>query len=102
MRDRVAVAVKDAGERSSIKAPPLVRFVDIRSDDSLVENLSAGEVRVQVDVGGQDEVLVVIIGIFAEGDQIGGRSDLVRVVRLTCTAAVFGVCRHYKQTRDQG
>ena len=92
MRDRVAVSVKDAGE----ERPPT------RCNDSLVEDLASGEVGVQVDVGRQDEVLVVVFGRLAQGDQIRSRGDLVWVVRLTRAAAVFGVSRQYKQARYQG
>jgi hypothetical protein len=51
----MAISVKDAVKRSALKA----RFdiIRIRGDDSPVEDLAAGEVGVQVDVGGQNEVL---------------------------------------------
>jgi len=96
----VAVAVKDAGKGASLGQ--FRGVVDFRRDDGLVEDLAAGQIRVQVDVGGQDEVLVVISGTLAEGDQVGGRGDLVCVVRFSRTPAVLGVSRQDKHTRGQG
>ena len=58
MRDRVIVAVENAGERNPV----------IPGDDSLVKNFASGQIRVQVDVGGQNEVLVVIFESLAEGN----------------------------------
>jgi hypothetical protein len=87
------VAVEDAGEAISGEDRPariLVTGVGIRRNDRLVEDLAAGEVGVQVDVGGQEEVLVVVAGSLAEGDQIGGRGDPVGIVRRAAAAAVLG------------
>ena len=89
----MTTAIENAGESSS---EPALRVIDVRCDNRLVEDPSAGEVRVQVDVGGQDEVLVVVAGRLAEGDQIGGRGDLVGIVRLACPAAVLGLGRQGK------
>jgi hypothetical protein len=61
--------------------------------NSPVKDLSAGQVRIQVDVGGQDEVLVVVVGSLAEGDQVFCCSNLVRIVRFSCAATVFGIGR---------
>ena len=77
----MGVAVKNAIER---------RF-PTRRDNGLVEDLSDRQVGVQVDVVCQDEVLAVIFGTIAEGDQVGGRSDLVRVVRRPAAPAIFAL-----------
>ena len=98
----MAVAAKDPSERSPPKARFVSRPVHVAwCNHGLVEDLSAGEVRVQVDVGGQDEVLAVVFRRLAEGDQIGGRGDLVGIVRLARPAAVFGVSREaQREDRD--
>jgi hypothetical protein len=45
---------------------------------------------VRPNIGGKDEVLVVILGIIvAEGDQVGGGGDLVGIVRVSRAPAVF-------------
>ena len=90
----MAVSVKDTGERSTLEVRVRVIWVGIWGDDGLVEDLALGQVGVQVDVGGQYEVLVVISGSLAEGNHIGCRSDLVRVVRCPASPAVFGLDRH--------
>ncbi|MHC4537558.1 MAG: hypothetical protein ACYS6K_26800 [Planctomycetota bacterium] len=77
MRDRMTIAIEDAREISY---------------DCPVKHLAAGQIRIQVDVGGQDEVLVVIFGILAQQHQVLSRGDLVRIVRLSRTATVLGVC----------
>ena len=47
-------------------------------------------------------MLVVVIGRLAEGDQIGGRGDLVRVVRLVPSPPLYLACsRQDEQTRGQ-
>ena len=87
----MAVPVKDAVKRDSLK--PLPGIVCIRSDDGPFEDLPAGQARSQVDVGGQDEMLIIIVGILAEQHQVLGRGDLVRIVSLARAAAVFGIGR---------
>ena len=89
MRDRMPVAVKDAHEGSPLE--PALRVTGVRCDDGPVKNLAAGQVGVQVDVGGQDEVLEVVFGSLAQQHQVFGRSDLVRLVRLSGAAAVSGL-----------
>ena len=83
----MAVAVKDAGEWCSLKTR--LDGVRIWGYDSFVEYPAARQIRVQVDVSGQDEVLVVVFGGFAEGDQVGGCGDLVWVVGRAAAAGVF-------------
>ena len=79
----MTVTVKDTG-KGELPSP---------CNDGVVEDLAAGEVGVQVDVGGEDEVLVVIGGRLAEGDQVGGGGDLVGVVRLTRCPRCIGLGR---------
>jgi hypothetical protein len=85
----VAVAIKNSAETLSLAHNRQARAW-VGRDDGPVEDLAAGKVGVQVDVRGQDEVLIVVFGRLAEGDQIGGRGDLVRIVRLSRPAAVLG------------
>jgi hypothetical protein len=95
----MATSVKDATEKSPPK--PVFRWVS-RCHDRPVKDLPVGELGVQVDIGGQDKVLVVIPGSFAEGDQIGGRGDLVRVLGRPAAPAVLGVGgKTEKANRDQ-
>ncbi len=63
MRDSVTIAIEDSSKCSSLKS--LLHIIHIPGNDGLVEDLSAGQIRVQVDIGRQDEVLVVIINIIA-------------------------------------
>ena len=90
MADHVALTVKHPGERGPLELVILAGRVSIRGDDGLIEDLAAGEIGVQVDVAGQDEVLVVIAGSLAQQDQIGGRGDLVGVLSRAAAPAVFG------------
>jgi hypothetical protein len=85
----MAIAVKDAGESRALEI--VFDCIHIRRNDGFVEDLPAGEVGVQVDVGSQEEVLGVIFGTIAQQHQVLCRSDPVRVVRLSRPAAVFGV-----------
>src|SRR5512133_3749627 len=81
-------AIQNAHERGPLKREPITSLARMRSDDSSVEDLAAGEVGVQVDVGRQNEVLVVVFGGFAESNQIGGRGNLVGIVHRTGATAV--------------
>jgi hypothetical protein len=96
----MTITIKDTGKWSTVK--PRARVIYVWRNDGSVEDLAAGEVGVQVDVGGQDEVLVVVLGGLAQQHQVFCRSDLVRVIRVSGTAAVFGVGRQYEQARNQG
>ena len=95
----MTIAIEDARKRGP--TGDTVPWVVIRSDDGLIEDLAAGEVGVQVDVGGHDKVLVVIGGRLAEGDQIGGRGDLVGVLGRPAAPGVSGLGGQDKQTRGQ-
>ncbi len=75
----MTITVEDAGKG----------YVSSRCDDGLIKDLPAGEVRIQVDVGGQDEMLIVIFGSLAKHHQVFCCSYLVRVVWLSCAAAVL-------------
>ena len=92
-RDHMTIAIKDTRERHSLKLRVLITWVCIRCNDGLVEDLSAWEIGVQVDVGCQDEMPAVIVETVAKQDQIGGRGDLVRAVGLSRAAAVLGIGR---------
>jgi hypothetical protein len=71
MRDRMTVTIEGAGEVCSLHIGVFVCGKS-RSNNGPIEGLSAGEVWVEVDVGGQDEVFVVVFGGFTESDQVGG------------------------------
>jgi len=107
MRDCVAMAVETTREGSSLIVA--LHVVGVRCNDGPVEDLPAGEVGVEVDLGGQEEVLVVITGRLAEGDQVGGRGDLVRVLSRSAAAGVLGLSDysereygHYYQRSSHG
>jgi len=102
MGDCVTIAIKDAGERSPLKPRVPVIRVSIWRNDGPVEDFAAGEVGVEVDVGGQDKVLVVILGTIAKCHQIGWRGDLVRVFSCSASPAIFGLGREAdKANRDK-
>ncbi len=84
----MVLTVKDTGENGSLE--PVLGLVHVGRNHSLVKDLSPGELGVQVDVFGQDEVLVVIGGRLAEGDQVGRRGDLKRILGRAAAPAVFG------------
>src|SRR4030042_854256 len=85
----MTIAIEDTSERSA--RCQRKRVVNNWGDDGFVEDLAAGQIRSHVDVGCQDEVLVVIFGAVAKCDQIGGRGDLVWVVRLSGAAAILSL-----------
>ena len=93
----MVVTVKNAVKRSSPK--PQFTIVHIRSDDGPVEDLTAGEVGVQVDVRSQDEVLAVIFGTIAQQHQVLCRSDLEWVIRFSRPAIIFGMGRKADKAR---
>ncbi len=93
MQDVMTMAVKDAGERSPLEiTPPIIPVV--RRDDGLVEDLAARQIGVQVDVGCQNEVLIVIFGAFAKQHQVLCCSNLVRVIRLSRPATILCLSWH--------
>lgn len=61
----MAVAIKGTCERDSLESS--LNVVRIGRNDRPVEDFAAGEVGIQVDVGGQDKVLVVTLRRLAEG-----------------------------------
>jgi hypothetical protein len=65
MRDDMPVTVEVTGEKSPLEITPFIVRVRIWRNDGPVEDLAAGEIGIQVDVGGQDEVLVVVVGCLA-------------------------------------
>ena len=88
MRDRVTVAVEDASKTDAIKLQ-LTCIISIRRNNGLLEDFPGGKVGIKVDVGGQDEVFVVIFGIIAKQYQVTGRGDLIRIIRFACAAGKF-------------
>ena len=90
VRDHVPIAIKDTAEGGPLEAQVTVVRMHIWSNHSPTKDLPPRQIRVQIDIGREDEVLVVVVGRLAEGDQIGGRGDLVRVVGLARAAAVLG------------
>src|SRR4030042_6200213 len=70
----------------------------IGSDQGFRKNPPLRKIRIQINVVGQDKVLVVIFGTVAEQHQVLCRGDVVGVVRLSRTAAVLGIDRKAEKT----
>ncbi len=84
----MTVAIKVSRERRTTKHFWIIVYV-FRCNDRLIEDLAAGKVGIQIDVVGQDEVLVVIFGILAKQHQVLGRSYLVWIVWFAGATSVF-------------
>jgi len=97
--DYMATPVKNTAERRSLE--PAFHVARFRRNDGLAEDLAARQIRIQVDVGGQDEVLVVILGTVAKQYQVSGRSDLIRVLGRSRTTLVLGMGRPNQEKRRQ-
>jgi hypothetical protein len=102
----MAVTVKGTCKPSSFKCrkyPQIIcRIVCIWRNHGPVKHLPPRQIRIQVDVAGQDKVLVVIFGSLAQQHQVLCCSNLVGIVRLTCAAAIFGVGRDGDKANRQG
>jgi hypothetical protein len=85
----VVITVKSSDERFSIKWTVHVRN-SIWCDDSLVEDFEAGQGRIKIDVGCQDEMLIIVFAILPKLHQVVCRSDLIGIIWLSSPTAVFG------------
>lgn len=97
MPNRAFVAVEDTRKRGCL----VWVFPRSRSNDGLIEDLATRQTRVQVDVGRQNEMLVVVSRVLTQAEQVLGCGDLVGIPCRTATATVLGVGGVSQKTHRQ-
>ena len=102
--DRVVSPIEGPGEG----CPGCIQSVgvrDVRGDHSLLEQPSAGQIGIEIDIRHQHETLVQQIRIAVDGDQLLGRGDLIRIARLARSAGkglgLDGSARHQQTYQDE-